>query len=211
MSVFPNWEKYAVRQKREKTGCIPTGYEMILHAKGFSQTDIDYKTFQDVFDFDKDLQPRQEAQNGFYSVAKAIKECYPNIIFKDSVFDKGIDKLKFIEENLNRKQPVLVSITIEGLHYISTKGRLFLAILDLFRGGTCGDDVCGTYEFYCLEDCGKFVVKNGFFGGNHILRIYICVLLFSPMVISALKITRLISIVWIWWLLQMAAAGTVKN
>jgi hypothetical protein len=54
----------------------------------------------------------------------------------------------------------------EDLSQVYTRGRFFLSLLNLFRGGTCGDNICGEYEFDCLEDCGKFIAKNGFFGGD---------------------------------------------
>ena len=50
MSVFPEWEKYAVPQRRQLSGCIPTGYEMLLRAA--EVPDIDFDTFQDEFDLD---------------------------------------------------------------------------------------------------------------------------------------------------------------
>ena len=31
-SVFPGWQQFAVHQRRAATGCIPTGYEMLLRA-----------------------------------------------------------------------------------------------------------------------------------------------------------------------------------
>ena len=50
MSVFPDWEKYAVHQRKPDTGCIPTGYEMLLRAAGIAG--IDFQTFQEEFDLD---------------------------------------------------------------------------------------------------------------------------------------------------------------
>jgi len=44
MSAFPNWKKFAVVQRRPNSGCIPTGYEMLLRAAKIDN--IDYDTFQ---------------------------------------------------------------------------------------------------------------------------------------------------------------------
>jgi hypothetical protein len=55
MSAFPDWQGCIVKQKRRETGCIPTGYEMILRAAGINHVTFD--TFQDEFDLDKNLKP----------------------------------------------------------------------------------------------------------------------------------------------------------
>lgn len=113
MSAFPNWEQYAVPQRREKTGCIPTGYEMILRAAGVES--INFDTFQDDFDLDKDLRPGQQPKNNFVSVADAVQRQYPHVNFKRECFEDGDGqkKLHFIEKMIKQKQLVLISLALE--------------------------------------------------------------------------------------------------
>lgn len=110
MSAFPNWQKHIVKQKRPATGCIPTGYEVILRAA--NTKGIDFDTFQDEFDLDKDLQPGQQPQNNFDSVAQAIQEKYPHIKFQHVGFQKGEGqkKLALVEKLIQQQLPVLVSL-----------------------------------------------------------------------------------------------------
>jgi len=106
MTVFPDWEKYAVPQKRSATGCIPTGYEMLLRVADIKG--IDFDTFQDEFD----LEYLKIGKNNFETVANKIKEKYPQVSISIKHFKTGSDKLKFIEELLTKKQPVLISLAI---------------------------------------------------------------------------------------------------
>lgn len=108
--AFPNWQNFAVRQRRPDTGCIPTGYEMLLRAAG--ALDIDFDSFQDDFDLDKDLKSGESHTNNFESVADAVRKTYPRVNFRRMSFaaGKGADKLKFVEDRIVKKQPVLVSI-----------------------------------------------------------------------------------------------------
>jgi len=110
MSVFPDWERFAVPQKREETGCIPTGYEMILRAAG--ATGIEFATFQDDFDLDKDRKQHEGFRNNFESVAAAVRAKYPQVVFESRRFDPGCgqDKLRFIEDHVSKKQPLLISL-----------------------------------------------------------------------------------------------------
>ena len=110
MSAFPNWQQYAIVQRRPETGCIPTGYEMILRAAGAQN--IDFATFQDDFDLDKNRQPHEPFRNNFVSVADAVRARYPNVVFAERSFVKGsgAEKLKFVEQHLAKKQPLLISL-----------------------------------------------------------------------------------------------------
>ena len=112
MSLFPDWETFAVVQRRPETGCIPTGYEMILRATDV--TGIDFDTFQDDFDIDKDLKAGQLHRNNFESVANLIHQKYPHVNFKIRKFSPGCgdDKLKFIEEQISKRHPVLISLFV---------------------------------------------------------------------------------------------------
>jgi hypothetical protein len=79
MSVFPDWRRFAIPQRRGMTGCIPTGYEMILRAAGAQG--IDFDTFQDDFDLEKDLPLTAPRINDFGSVAEAVRKKYPSVVF----------------------------------------------------------------------------------------------------------------------------------
>lgn len=107
MSAFPEWKKYAVEQKRLQTGCIPTGYEILLRTAGVEG--VDFATFQDEFDLDWRGGP---TKNNFSSVADAVKAKYPNIEFTQEVFakGKGNEKLARVEERLKAHQPTLISL-----------------------------------------------------------------------------------------------------
>lgn len=110
-SVFPDWDKFAVHQRRPRSGCIPTGYEMLLRAAG--ATDIDFASFQDDFDLDKDLEPGGCPRNNFESVAAQIRTKYPRVSFRHTAFNTGAEKLAFLEDRLANRQPVLVSIALQ--------------------------------------------------------------------------------------------------
>jgi hypothetical protein len=98
MSAFPNWQQHVVKQKRSATGCIPTGYEVILRAAGCNH--VDFNSFQDEFDLDKELKPGDDPHNDFESVARAINAKYPDICFKHRGFlrDEGEKKLAAVEK-----------------------------------------------------------------------------------------------------------------
>ena len=112
-TAFPAWQRSAVHQRRPRSGCIPTGYEMILRSVGAQG--IDLSTFQDDFDLDQRLRAGGTPRNNFESVAAEVRKKYPSVCFRREGFDKtkGDEKLKFVEERLAKKQPVLVSIANE--------------------------------------------------------------------------------------------------
>ena len=112
MSAFPNWQEYVVIQRRPQSGCIPTGYEMLLRAAGVQG--VDFNTFQDEFDLDKNRQDDDLPRNNFESVADAVNQRYPTIHFKVTVFPKtaGTDKLRFVESNITHQRLVLISLNM---------------------------------------------------------------------------------------------------
>lgn len=112
MSVFPNWQGFAVHQRRSQSGCIPTGYEMILRAAGAEG--VDFSTFQDDFDHDIHLGSGQkEPQNNFSSVATSVRKRYPWVVFEQSSFASGAEKVAFIDRMLADKKPVLISLAMK--------------------------------------------------------------------------------------------------
>jgi hypothetical protein len=168
MSVFPDWQKYAVPQKRPGSGCIPTGYEIILRASGVK--DVDFSTFQDDFDLDKDRQPHQEYQNNFESVAKAIKSKYPQVKLKKLDFAKGEGalKLKAIEEMISNKKPILISLALtppgqRGWHIMpvvdSTDDELTLLY------GTLQN---GSFQVMNMKKTDLVAIHEQYDGGNDI-------------------------------------------
>lgn len=112
MSAFPNWQQYIVKQRRPATGCIPTGYEIILRAANCGN--VNFETFQDEFDLDKDLNQGEHPRNNFDSVAKAIQAKYPSIRLMHVGFAKGEGqkKLQTVDQLISRKLPVLVSLAL---------------------------------------------------------------------------------------------------
>lgn len=129
MTAFPNWKEFVVVQRRPLTGCIPTGYETLLRAAGVS--DVDFATFQDDFDLDKDIEVGEIPQNNFDSVSNAISQKYPHIQFKRIIFQKGEGqkKLKFIENNLNQKRLVLISLNM--LPIANQSGWHIMPVVDM--------------------------------------------------------------------------------
>lgn len=107
MSAFPNWKQFIVKQRRRETGCIPTGFEILLRAAGAQG--IDYDAFQDEFDLDQHGGP---PKNHFVSVAEEVKKKYPAVVFTCKAFDKGKGdaKLECVENMISNQKPVLVSI-----------------------------------------------------------------------------------------------------
>lgn len=127
-SVLPNWQKYAVHQRRSGTGCIPTAYEMILRYVGVE--DVDFDSFQDDFDLDKDNSDGDDSKNNFISVAHAVNNKYPHVCFDHPTFPKadGAKKLELIESKLKSKKPVVVSIPNEAIG--SNNGWHIMLVVD---------------------------------------------------------------------------------
>lgn len=130
MSVFPDWKKYAVPQKRDKTGCIPTGYELLLRAANIQG--INYQNFQDEFD----LEYKKIGVNNFVTVANTIKNQYPHVDILVKHFKTGNEKLKFVEKYITNKKPILISLTLTsngGWHIMPVvdldKENLFLLVV----------------------------------------------------------------------------------
>src|SRR6185369_2075814 len=107
MSAFPDWQKYAVHQRRVQTGCIPTCYEILLRAADV--TGVDYASFQDDFDLDRH---GGAPRNNFVSVAEEIQKKYPFVEFARDSFAKGDGdkKLARIEDFIAHRRPVIVSL-----------------------------------------------------------------------------------------------------
>jgi hypothetical protein len=171
MSVFPDWEKYAVHQRRANSGCIPTGYEMLLRAAQVHG--INFDTFQDDFDLDKDKSPFENRENNFESVANAIREKYPHVRIQRKIFPqgKGKEKLRLIEECLANNQPILVSLSLKpfgnsGWHIMpivdANKTEVFL--LRYVRPD-------GTNEVIKLSKSDLVRIHDEFKGGNDVAYI----------------------------------------
>jgi len=175
MSVFPDWKDYAVHQRRRQSGCIPTGYEMILRAAGAEG--VDFATFQDDFDHDIYLGNGQaEPRNDFGSVAASVSERYPWIMFKQRSFASGAEKVAFIDSMLAKRQLVLISLALKpfggrGWHIMpivdaTTNQYLLLEIvesdgtsktqwIDKAVASTVHDEFDGGKEIAFLANLGK--------------------------------------------------------
>jgi len=116
MTAFPDWKKYIVPQRRIQTGCIPTGYEILTRAAGIEN--IDLSLFQDDFDLDKDkdFNAGDRPENNFISVASAVRDKYPDLIFECVTFETGAEKVSFIDERIRLHQPVLISLSMAPLN-----------------------------------------------------------------------------------------------
>ena len=113
-SASPDWKRYVVRQRRPLSGCIPTGYEMLLRAADFEGIDLD--SFQDDFDLDQRIAEGVAPRNNFDSVADAVRARYPHLIFKNISFSTGAEKLAFVEGQIAAKRlPILVSIYMAAI------------------------------------------------------------------------------------------------
>ena len=112
MSVFPNWRTFAVHQRRRRSGCIPTGYEMLLREA--SAEGVDFSTFQDDFDLDINLGQGQAAPlNNFGSVASEVQKKYPWVKFAERAFATGTEKIAFIDFMMSARRPVLISLALK--------------------------------------------------------------------------------------------------
>lgn len=167
MSVFPNWRSFAVHQRRPQTGCIPTGYEMILRAAAAES--VDFGTFQDDFDLDIDVGLRQVGLlNNFVSVADEVKKKYPWITFTQRSFETGAEKVAFIDSMLAAKRPVLISLSLEpfghsGWHIMpvvdATADRYLL--LEYVEPD-------GTHKTQWIDKSVLAAVHDGFDGGKEV-------------------------------------------
>jgi len=113
MSTIQNWQEFIVHQRQNETGCIPTGYEMLLRAAGVEY--VDYSTFQEDFDLDIEKDFRKDhPENNFDSVAQVIQGSYPDVHFAREIFEKGEGKNKLakIEALLGNSQFILISLAM---------------------------------------------------------------------------------------------------
>jgi len=168
MSAFPDWQKYVVKQKQPATGCIPTGYQMILMAAGTKGVDFD--KFQDEFDFDKDLKPGESPRNNFDSVAEAIRVKHPNIHFKHICFPKneGSKKLELVENLILQRKPVLISLALAPF---AGRGWHIMPVVDSSSDSLTlfwGIDDHGTADIKMLNKADFVHIHERFQGGDDI-------------------------------------------
>lgn len=166
MSVFPGWEKYAVRQKRPESGCIPTGYEMLLRAAEVET--INFDNFQDEFDLDKDRKPGEMPKNDFVSVANVIHIKYPSVIINIRTFTSGEEKLKFIEECLSNHRLVLISLSLIPFGH---KGWHIMPVVDADQENLLllnGIDESGKPDLKSIRKIDIVVIHNVYPGGNDV-------------------------------------------
>jgi hypothetical protein len=106
------WSEFIAPQRRPKTGFIPSAYESILRVAGIEN--INYATFQDDFDLDKNKLPLLPNKNNLSSVGIAITKKYPQIKLKRSIFPRGEgkQKLELIERIISKKRFVLITMNM---------------------------------------------------------------------------------------------------
>ncbi|MFX1294918.1 MAG: hypothetical protein ACFFD2_08725 [Promethearchaeota archaeon] len=116
-----NWNKIVVKQKNEKTGCIPTaiewGIRYLAENWGLNVDNIDLNHFQ--VDFDLDYQAGNEVVklNNFESVKRAIDQRYPEKYFKLEYREYQKDfipmKVQIIKEIIFDNKPIIVPIILQ--------------------------------------------------------------------------------------------------
>lgn len=166
MGIFTGWEKYAVRQIRPDSGCIPTGYEMLLRAAQVEK--INFDSFQDEFDLDKDRKPGETPRNNFVSVANLIRVKYPSVIINIRAFPSGEEKLKFIEDCLSDHRLVLISLSLapfeqSGWHIMPVvdADQEYLLLLN-------GVDEDGKLDKKIIRKVDIVNIHNNYPGGNDV-------------------------------------------
>jgi len=80
-------------------------------------------------------------------------------------FVSAVDEAQISEDEAEKEATYDLEKSAD-LSQFYTRGRFLLNILSFFKGGTCGDKICGIYEYSCFEDCGKIVAKNNWIHGD---------------------------------------------
>lgn len=128
MSTFPDWQKFAVPQLLPLTGCIPWSFEILFRAAGAQG--VDFATFQADFDLDDNRPAGTPPRNDFGSVGQAVTNRYPSVRFVQRSFVAGADKLAFVEERIRRRQPTVLSLSLDGLTAGGLKGWHIMPVVD---------------------------------------------------------------------------------
>lgn len=174
MSLFTNWNQFAVHQRRAQTGCVPTCYEMLLRSK--NAQGINLATFQDDFDLDVNLPTGVAPVNNFDTVAGAVKFKYPNVIFRRKCFSKGrgADKIAFIRQNLSASNIILLSlwqgtIGTPNWHTMPLIGIEPAKLLALY-----GVDPKGKEDIKVLDDSFLINIHDNHDGGHDVAWLERC-------------------------------------
>lgn len=131
-----NWNSALIVQRDSDFGCIPAGYEWLLRISGVRGVDFDH--FQEEFN----LQAQGKANNNFDSIADVIELRYPHIRIRRKGFDRGSEKVQFLQDLIERNIPCLMSLALtpQGNWHImpvisidSQKIKL-IWVVDLIRG-----------------------------------------------------------------------------
>lgn len=125
MTAFTDWQRFAVPQKHESTGCIPWTYEIMLRAA--DTEGIDWTTFQE--DFDLNRQAGSSVAN-FQNVADAVRNRYPHAVIEAKGFATGAEKLAFVESRIQRQEPTVVSLAWEGVTNGAQRGWHMMPVVD---------------------------------------------------------------------------------
>jgi len=174
MSVFPDWQKFAVPQKRPGSGCIPTGYEIILRAAGAKG--IDWSTFQDEFDLDREQRDWEPSRNNFKTVASAVAARYPHVSFQVVEFatGRGHEKLQFIEQHVSRREPLLISLALSPF---GQGGWHIMPVVDMDESGLVllhSMQPGGQIRIMKLPKAELVRIHDEFDGGNDVAYLEKC-------------------------------------
>jgi len=106
-SKLNGYESVAVRQRRARTGCIPSGIEwMCRYMKALEEWD--YTNFQERFD----LAAQGTGSNDFTSIATNVSNAYPSFRWRvEQGFANGAAKVHRIREIIAERRPCLLSLS----------------------------------------------------------------------------------------------------
>jgi len=119
MTELKNWKNLTVFQRDTELGCIPAGFEWLIRYNGITGG------FLDTFQEELNLQRKGLGVNTFETVSNAIMHKYPFIKIVNKSFEKGEEKIDFIEGLINKNIPCLMSLALTpqgGWHIMSVTG-----------------------------------------------------------------------------------------
>jgi hypothetical protein len=131
---------------------------------------VDFITFQDEFDLDKDSQLGDRPRNSFESVARAVQAKYPEVRFTRRAFVKGEGqkKLEAVQIMISRQQPVLISLALAPF---KGKGWHIMPVVDSSADELTllwGVDEAGTPQTRLLAKKDLVSIHENFDGGDDI-------------------------------------------
>lgn len=169
MTAFPDWQRFIVPQRHPLTGCIPWSFEILLRAANIQG--IDFATFQEDFDLDHNRPHGTPPRNDFGSVGHVVNARYAAVRLEQRSFVTGAEKLAFVEERIRKRQPTVVSLSLEGLTSGQMKGWHIMPVVDadedhLFMLHSVAPD--GTPHVCKLPKTTLVSIHDNFQGGRDV-------------------------------------------